>query len=257
MTQLQNKKNNEITTTVSDNPSYNFGELKKLAKVVIESGLSPLDSENAVIMAVLQGKELGIPPMASVNNIFDINGKATPSIHLMNALALKNKVTHKILVDYEPKYKYLDGNKVPYPEELVLKKVDNDEWSLLDSEYLQNKEVLASLPKDKKCIIRYLVDRFTTVEGVRTFKDGRTMTAKATYKYSTAQNSGLIKNSGAWVKDPQNQMHVRALSKLFRLLGDDFLLGLHYEATEMMDAEGIDYDLDGDSDPVIIKEEKS
>tara|TARA_R110000868_G_scaffold182175_4_gene423248 strand:- start:555 stop:1328 length:774 start_codon:yes stop_codon:yes gene_type:complete len=236
------EKNNSLKAQ-ANGLGINFDALEELAKVVIESGLSPLSTTKAVMIAVLQGRELGLPPMASINNIYDINGKATQSIHLMNGLALKNNVIFKILTDYKPIVVYRDGNQMEYPEEMVLQFVKEEKWSLIDSKYLKNQDVLAALPKDRKCIIRYTVDYVTTVEGTRKWSDGRVMTLPSSYYYSTAQNSGLVKPNSAWTKNARNQMFVRALANLFRLLGDDFLLGLNYETTEMLDANGINYNV--------------
>lgn len=54
-----------------------LAEIKEVAGLIAASGLAPKDMDRAekIVVAILFGKELGLPPMASLQNIAVINGR--------------------------------------------------------------------------------------------------------------------------------------------------------------------------------------
>lgn len=224
-----------------------FKDIRRLAKEVISSGLSPLASESAVMISIISGRELGIPPMAAINNIYDIQGKATQSIHLMNALAIKNNVSFEVLKDFEIEKTYTDANGITYDEDEVQLNVKNELWQLATNAQLKDPVSKQKIIEKGLKVIIVTTERVTEILLTRELGPNKIRTFKSKYKYSTAVRSGLVKKGGAWENDPANQCLVRALSKGFRYLGDDFLLAMPYETTEMMDAKGIEYKISDES----------
>jgi len=224
-----------------------FEDLRILAQEVIKSGLSPLPSESAVMIAIISGRELGIPPMAAINNIYDVGGKATPSIHLMNALAINNDVSFEVLKDFEIERTYTDGEGNLYDEEEVKLNEKEGVWQVVTKAQLSNEASKAKIVAKAIKIIVVSSERVTKVLLTRQIKDKPNRTFISTYKLSTAIRAKLIKPGGAWDIDPANQCLVRALSKGFRYIGDDFMLAMPYETTEMMDAKEIEYAVNDES----------
>lgn len=84
----------------------NFGsveEMSKYAATLIESKLVPksLSTPEKVITVILQGKELGFDPVTSLNNIHNIQGRATLSVHAIAALLKKAGISYKLIKDAE------------------------------------------------------------------------------------------------------------------------------------------------------------
>jgi hypothetical protein len=69
-----------------------IGEKLEMAKLLAESGLVPqgLNTPQKVFVALQWGHELGLSPMAAVNNVAVINGRPTLSADIMHALAISN-----------------------------------------------------------------------------------------------------------------------------------------------------------------------
>jgi hypothetical protein len=69
-----------------------IAEKLEMAKLLAESGLVPqgLNTPQKVFVALQWGHELGLSPMAAVNNVVVINGKPTLSADIMHALAISN-----------------------------------------------------------------------------------------------------------------------------------------------------------------------
>lgn len=60
--------------------------LKEQSKAIARSGLFGAKTEDTVITIMLLADALGIHPVAGLNNIYIVNGKPSPSVHLMMAL---------------------------------------------------------------------------------------------------------------------------------------------------------------------------
>ena len=231
--------------------------LKEYSQAILASALTPLDTANDVMNAILMGRELGLSPMTSVQNIYPVKGRASLGINIIRDRLLKNGIPTKVIKDYEPVYSYYDKNKTQFPEDMVLDMVSKGKWQFLEAKYVKNPDVVGALDPNKKTIIRQTVDRVTTVYMKRKIlaPDGNweVVEVEVSYYYSTAQRSDLIKPKSAWEKDPQNQMMVRATSKAARTIAADLLNG-HYEAGEFLDSQQVDYDLGEDGEPIIEAE---
>lgn len=75
-----------------------------LARTLIDSKLVPptLNSPEKVITVIQQGRELGFGAVTSVNNIHNIQGKPTLSVHAINAKLTQKGIKIKTLKDFEP-----------------------------------------------------------------------------------------------------------------------------------------------------------
>ena len=79
-------------------------DMKGLAQTLIDSKLVPstLNTPEKVITVILQGKELGFGAITSINNINNIQGKATLSIHAINAKVTQRGIKFQTIKDCVP-----------------------------------------------------------------------------------------------------------------------------------------------------------
>lgn len=82
----------------------NTQEIYAFAKVLCESKLVPasFNTPEKVVLAIAQGKELGLPAVTSIYNMYFISGKPSLGIHAILALLTKNKIAYETLEDYIP-----------------------------------------------------------------------------------------------------------------------------------------------------------
>jgi hypothetical protein len=221
-------------------------EVKNWGKEIVKSGLTPLKTPEAVVAAIMMGKELGLEPMISVNNIIPINGKATLGIHLINSLLLKAGIVTKIIRRYEPcvafafkgedgkAYKGEDGNSAP----TILR------IGFIDEE-----------PKEYEVKGRTIVDYKTIVRMSRMLRqpDGsyEKMEVDGEFSYNDAKTAGLVTKDN-WKNYPAVLALKMATVLAGRIIGSDILLGM-YETGEMADVEGIPYKMTEDGKVTIIE----
>ncbi len=82
------KKNTALAT--SQNLPGKMGEMMEMAKVLANSGIVPASyagRPDAVFAVIQYGREFGIPPMSSLQNMAFINGKPSMGTDLLSALA--------------------------------------------------------------------------------------------------------------------------------------------------------------------------
>ena len=91
----------------------NVEELKRYAQVLIDGKLIPASfkSAEAVVSAIQMGRELGVDPVTSLNNIIVISGKPTLTARLQAALVRKFGVAYKTIKDFQPIFP--DGSNAP------------------------------------------------------------------------------------------------------------------------------------------------
>lgn len=79
-------------------------EMMEYAAVLIQSKLVPqaFNTPEKVVAAIQTGRELGFGPMASMNNLHVIQGRATLSVHALGALMKKKGIITKTIKDFEP-----------------------------------------------------------------------------------------------------------------------------------------------------------
>lgn len=247
---LTKESSNTAVATLGGFQFKSFNELKSWGAEIVKSGLTPLKTGEAVVAAVMMGKELGLEPMISVNNIIPINGKATLGIHLINSLLLKAGIVTEIVRNYEPCVGFamkgddgkamLDGGKP-----VILRIGFADEEA-----------------KDHEVKGKNIVDYKTIVKMTRILKqeDGKfaPMSVTASFSYQESLTADLAKKDN-WSKYPKQMCLQRATAFAGRLIGADILLGM-YETSELCDAHNIPYVVQEEGKVTIIepvKESKS
>jgi hypothetical protein len=78
-------------------------EMHGLAQTLIDGKMIPtsLNTPEKVISVIQLGRELGLGAVSSLNNIHNIQGRTTLSVHAISALLYKAGVAYKILKDFE------------------------------------------------------------------------------------------------------------------------------------------------------------
>ncbi|GAH76036.1 unnamed protein product, partial [marine sediment metagenome] len=69
-----------------------FDEIRRQANIAIEAGFLPdtLDTPGKVIAVMLMGRELGLPPMRSVNVLFPVHGRVESDAKTMLSLVYQS-----------------------------------------------------------------------------------------------------------------------------------------------------------------------
>ncbi len=82
----------------------NVGEMREFAEVLIRSKVIPatFQSAEAVMATIAQGRELGLPAVTSLYNMYFISGKPTLSIHALLGLLRSKGLAWKTIYDFEP-----------------------------------------------------------------------------------------------------------------------------------------------------------
>jgi len=187
-------------------------EMMALARVLIKTKLIPitLKEPEQVVAVVLQGKELGFDAITSLNNIHNIQGRATLGVHAIAALLKRKGIVYKLIEDAV--FVREDGkiDKIKLPETIY-------------------------------------VDRRTTIRFYEKFgKD--TIENDISFTASEAKNQGLLDKSN-WKRMLIIMLRARTLAIGARFVAPDALLGM-YESSEWADAKDVDLELDEDGNVI-------
>lgn len=242
----------------------NLADLEAFGNKIAESGLTPLKKGKEVVAAILYGKELGMEPMISVNNIFPINGKATLGIHLINALLLKAGIVTEIIRNYEPCVNFVlkgEDGKAILNDENGREIKRNPDGTLPQgtkgTPVIIREGFADEAAKDYEVKGVKITNFRTVVKMTRKVKQPdnswKDMSVQASFSIQEAVNAGLVKDKSAWDNYPRQQTLNRALAFCGRLIGADVTLGL-YETSEMADVHNIPYVIQGDKVSVIQDE---
>lgn len=247
---MEDTKQNDISSTAVTKLGglefKSFSEMKTWGEEIVKSGLTPLKTGVAVVAAVMMGKELGLEPMISVNNIIPINGKATLGIHLINALLLKAGIVTEIIRNYEPcvAFAMKGENNEPYRGE------KGDEPLTILRIGFADEEAKDYEVKGKK-----IKDYRTVVKMTRNLKqeDGtfRLMSVTSSFSYQDAVQADLVTKDN-WSKYIKQMCLHRATAFAGRMIAADITLGM-YETSEMADVAGVPYIIDTEGKVTIIE----
>lgn len=282
----ENDNSNVKSLQVIKEPDFNVlqldinGNLDKslevLTKLVQSKALKDkvVSVENALGLYV-KTKELGLPFMAGVDHIIEINGKYALDVHAMRALVLKAGIIHWELVhDNVPLYKYIDSTKtvvargvddscLPYGYEVP--KGSNVQAMTEDTVRIKSigfQPVFKVVDK-----IVYGANGEFLINYVTKYKFTRTIGKKEQVEYGEFSNfdaivAGLhlkkdntINEKSPWLIYNQNQREHRAWTFGVRKIADDILFGL-METSELYDLNKKDYTIE-DGNAVLIEEEIS
>lgn len=200
-------------------------DMMGLAQTLIDSKLIPItfDTPEKVVTVIQKGREIGLPPVSALENIYYIQGRATASINVLLALAQNAGVGFKTVKNFEP----------------VMGPVTDAQGNPLLNE--------------DGSIKQKAVDYVTTIRVFRKHDklDGMIIENDVEFFYSEAQALGLLTKDN-WKKQLRNMMWVRCASRAVRRHAADAILGM-YEITEIADStKGVSYTLDDDMNATII-----
>ncbi len=84
--------------TVHPTAMVSFDEIRRQANIAIEAGFLPdtLDTPGKVIAVMLMGRELGLPPMRSVNVLFPVHGRVESDAKTMLSLVYQSGLLEDI-----------------------------------------------------------------------------------------------------------------------------------------------------------------
>lgn len=202
--------------------------LRKQAEMIAESGIAPTTIPEHIMIMWQTGKELGFPPMASLNNIFVVEQRAVINKHLINALLNRAGWKAVLVEDFVPinqegtdvrtTYKFINVRKI---NELIEKKKELVK--------IQNQEIVATLLEDYKLEAEAYVQYYS-------------------FTWSQAASMNLTGKSN-WLKMPAIMMQTRALVFGARHVAPEAMMGM-MEITEWSDAKGVEYKLDEDGNVI-------
>lgn len=242
------------TTNLGGLKFKSLSEIKTWGNEIAKSGMTPLETGEKVVVAIMMGKELGLEPMVSVNNIIPINGKATLGIHLINSLLLKAGIVTEVIRSYEPCVAFAmkgdDGN---------VYKEFKDETDKKGTPVILRIGFADEEAKEHEVKGKTIVDYKTVVKMTRNLKqeDGsfKPMSVTASFSYSEAVQADLMKKDN-WKKYTKQMCLQRATAFAGRLIGADILLGM-YETSELLDAGNIPYSIEDNGKVTIINENET
>lgn len=92
-------KKDSIENHLSDEFTTDLSEQFKMASLLAKSGIlsKDLNTPEKLFLLLQQGKELGLQPMQSLNNIYVVNGKTAISAKMMLSLAIKAGITYRFV----------------------------------------------------------------------------------------------------------------------------------------------------------------
>jgi hypothetical protein len=235
-------KNLDSNTSVSTLPDFkNMDNMLAWAETIHKSNLMPthIKKPQDIIAAVLMGNELGLAPFVAINNIYNFSGKASLGLHIYTALAIKNKVTWKVVKDFQSIYSYSDSKNNTYDEKYV-----NENKAMFQIvPFPFNNVPNGFTPIVGKIVVSRgkAIDVSTVIELTRNL-NGQITTVTSTFNWSDAITRELATKDN-WVKMPKVMMFTRCLSNGIRIIGSDFILGLP-EVSEMAEQAGVTIELD-------------
>jgi hypothetical protein len=187
----------------------NLDEMKSFASELIKSKLIPFRTPEEACTVALMGKDLGIGFSTAMNNIYNIAGKPSLSVHLAAGLAKRRGV----------------------------------EWQIeKDAEYVKDADgkVLDIVTQIK--FFKYNKDMNKVIENV------------LTYSWTDATKAGYTVKDN-WKTKTKNMLRSRCLMEGIRFVCPEALMGLFYEASEMIDSTtDFKYDIDDEGTVTVIRD---
>lgn len=204
----------------------NEDKLYEFSAKLVKANLCPLKTPEDAMLALITGRELNISVMASLNGIYNINGKATLGVHVKKGILLNNNIIFKKIKECEPKYIFVKTNK----EGKVFKGSDGKPVEVyrgfLDEQPDNTKK--SKEPYDYETI--YLFTRFFKI-GNKYIKNN----AYGKFSFSDAKKADLLEKDN-WKNYLRDMLNTRAFSRGANEIADDLLGGM-LSPTEMSDIE--------------------
>lgn len=197
-----------------------------LGNVLAKSQLVPLKKPEDVVVALMTGKELGLPFVTSVSQIYPINGRPTLGVHIQKGILLKNGIAFKKIEDAVTIYEFVKTNK----DGVIIKepKKVKQEGKIVE---IQVPIVLSqgTLQEQPENSAKRAIDTRTTYEFSRDLKSPsgkyREVTARSSFSINEAKEADLLEKD-VWQKYWRRMLDARAFTIGAREIADDLLLGM-------------------------------
>ncbi len=191
----------------------------ELGKVLVQGSMCPLKKPADVVIALLAGKELGLPFIASLNEIYPINGKPTIGVHIMKSLCLKYGITYEKTRDFEDIFQFVE---IDESGNIKMEKVGN-----ISQPIEVSRGFLDEQPTNTK---KRKIDIGTEYTLTRQIKlpngDFKEISAKGIFTLLEAKQAELdVKDN--WKKYPKRMLEARAFAIAGREIADDVLHGMY------------------------------
>jgi len=238
----------QAVTTDSLTSFKNLDELEAFGDRIAKSGFTPLKEGKDVVAAILYGRELGLPEMTSVNNIYPINGKGTLSVHLLNALLQKNGIVVEVLKNYEPcmpfAFKGEDGKAAIYKNGVLGKRNSDNSIPEGFAPLILREGFADETPKDYEVKGTSITNYKTVLKFTRMLKQlngtYKETIIESSFSLAEAKVAELYPKKDNWKNYPKQMTLNRALAFGARLIAADITMGM-YETSELADATGVYY----------------
>jgi hypothetical protein len=240
--------NSEVETT------QNVNQLLEFANKIVKSKLTPFTSGEQALVAILMGRELGLPTMTSLNNISVINGKPSLGVHIVNA-ALSNKgVDVEVIRDVEPIFQTFPVNDKENPvSERYVKLLEKSGYPIHIIKYSGTAENMAKQKQDALAkyadktifgqipkIVDYVCEiRFKRIHPITKIEKEHTETLYLT------DIPASIRSKDNWNNYMAVMLRKQTLLNGGRFFAPDALFGCT-ETGEMLDVLGISYNVNAD-----------
>lgn len=199
----------------------------ELGKVLAKSQLVPLKKPEDVVVALMTGKELGLPFVTSVSQIYPINGRPTLGVHIQRAILLKNNIIIQKTEDAVKLYEYV--------------KLDKEGKVVLDNAKKPVVLSIGTLEEQPDNSAKRHIDTRTTYKFTREIKmpsgKYKEVTATGSFTLDEARQAELL-DKDVWVKYWRRMLDARAFTIGSSEIADDLLLGL--KPAEEMGADFIE-----------------
>lgn len=186
-----------------------------LGEVLCKSKLVPLKTPQDVMTALMTGKELGLPFITSVSQIYPINGRPTLGIHIQKALCLKNGIIFEKVQDAETIYQFVKDDGSGKPLMVNNAPVDLGQGTI-------NEQPENSLKKAVTTQTKYKVTRYIKVP-TGEYKE---VVAYGSFSLLEASEAGLLEKE-VWAKYWRRMLDARSLANAIREIASDITLGLY------------------------------
>lgn len=267
---MEDRKNistTELAATDTLTAFANLDELQTFGERIAKSGLTPLKEGKDIVAAVLYGREIGLSPMVSVNNIYPINGKGTLSVHIINALLQRSGVVVEVIRNYEPcvpiALKGEDGKAIIF--DTNGKEIQRDEKGQIPKDdkgnplgkpFILREGFVDETLKDHEVRSNQIINYKTVLRFTRQLKQPfgppRDQIIESSYSIAEARQAGLADKDN-WKNYAKQMTLNRALAFGGRLIAADILMGM-YETSELADATNTPYKVvDADNGKIEIQ----
>jgi hypothetical protein len=212
----------KITSVEANSP---FASKLEMMEIAIQNKLLPPYVKTAQLGLILieRAKELGLPPFASFDMFYQINGKLALQSNGLSAIIKKNKGRYTVVRNNEevfvtdnPKNHFLEGNYLRYDPTTN----EISPTGRLKSVGYKVTTIIATRP-DESHEVKHIVN-FTSQE---------------------AHGAGLLVKD-VWQKYPEAMMFNRCLAKMARQVFPDFIAGM-YPAEELDEKDTLLFDEEG------------